>query len=235
MAVSSSLLDHLEELRKRLLFCFYILIVCFGICWFYKKQIIYFVSIPIRPYLSGENLIFTGPMDEFLAFIQICFFSSLVLSFPFIFYHFWKFISPGLHPHEKKISLILNLIGSLLFIGGFLFAYGVVFPLSFKFLLSFDSSIPLISIKEYSSFFIQIVLVFSLLFETPLIILGLVWFGLLNVSQLKKGRKYALVILAFVSACVTPPDALSMVLLLIPLYLLYEGAIIFSKYLPNEN
>ena len=230
MTTSSSFLNHFEELRKRLLFCFYISIAFFGVCWFFKNQIISFISLPILPYLNEEKLIFTAPQEEFLALIKVCFLGSLILSFPFILYQAWRFLSPGLHSHEKRSAFVLSFIGSVLFIGGFLFSYKIVYPLSFQFLLNFGSSLPLISIKEYLSFFIQVSLVFSLLFETPLVIFGLVWFQILHVSQLKKGRKYALIILALTSALVTPPDALSMILLLIPLYLLYEVSIWFCEF-----
>jgi len=230
MTTPSSFLNHFEELRKRLLFCFYILIAFFGVCWFFKTQIISFISVPILPYLSEEKLIFTAPQEEFLALLQVCFLSSFLLSFPFILYQIWRFLSPGLYSYEKRSAFVLSFIGSLLFIGGFLFSYKIVYPLSFQFLLGFGSSVPLISIREYLGFFIQVSLVFSLLFETPLIIFGLVWFQILRVSQLKRGRKYALIILALISALVTPPDALSMILLLLPLYFLYETSIWICEF-----
>ena len=224
---SMSLTHHLTELRTRLISCAVFFTAFFIICWFFSENILKWISLPISPYLkqSEGHLIFTAPMDEFLAHIRVALFGALVLSFPILMFHVWKFLSPGLYKKEKTFLTLLNLAGSFLFFAGILFIYFIVYPLSFKFLMNVGSSMALISVKEYLSFFILTTLIFGLLFETPLIILGLVWVGVLNIQQLKQGRRYAIVILAVLSAVVTPPDILSMIFLMIPLYLLYELAI----------
>ena len=232
-----NLYSHLSELRKCLIFSFFVLCGGFAVCWFFSENILNLISLPIAPYLkhSEGHLIFTAPMDEFLAHIKICIFGAFVLGFPFIIYQVWKFLAPGLYKHEKKIIVSLSLLSALLFFSGILFIYFIVYPLAFKFLLSFGSSTALISIKEYLSFFIQTCLAFGLLFETPLIIFGLVYLKILQVNQLKKWRRYAVVLLAVVSAVATPPDILSMILLLIPLYLLYELSIWTSALLIKQS
>ena len=219
-----NLYSHLSELRKCLIISFFVLCGGFAVCWIFSENLLNLIAFPIEPYLkhSEGRLIFTAPIDEFLAHIKICIFGSFILGFPFIVYQVWKFLAPGLYQHEKKIIVLLSLISALLFVSGILFIYFIVYPLAFKFLLSFGSATALISIKEYLSFFIQTCLAFGLLFETPLIIFGLVYLKILQVNQLRKGRRYAVVLLAVVSAIATPPDILSMILLLIPLYLLYE-------------
>ena len=176
-------------------------------------------------------MIFTAPMDEFLAHIRTALFGALVLSFPIFMFHVWKFLSPGLYKKEKLFLISFNIVGSVLFFAGILFIYFIVYPLSFNFLMNVGSSMALISVKEYLSFFILTTLIFGLLFETPLIILGLVWIGVLNIQQLKQGRRYAVIILAVISAVVTPPDIISMVFLLIPLYSLYELSILTASFL----
>ena len=223
----ANLTFHLAELRSRLISCTVFFTLFFIICWFYSDNILKWIAQPISPYLKSSEglLIFTAPMDEFLAHIRVALFSALVLSFPILMFHVWKFLSPGLYKKEKTVLISLNLAGSVLFFAGILFIYFIVYPLSFKFLMNVGSSMALISVKEYLSFFILTTLIFGLLFETPLIILGLVWTGVLSIKQLKQGRRYAIVILAVISAVVTPPDILSMIFLMAPLYFLYELAI----------
>ena len=240
---NSSLTLHLTELRSRLISCGVFFIVFFAACWLYSSDILKWIARPIAPYLQSSEgrLIFTAPMDEFLAHIRTALFGALVLSFPVIMFHLWKFLSPGLYKKEKTLLILLNTAGSVLFFAGLLFVYFVVYPLSFQFLMNIGSAVALISVKEYLSFFIFTTLIFGLLFETPLIILSLVWMGVLNVQQLKRGRRYAVIILAVLSAAATPPDVLSMILLLLPLYLLYELAVLTagllfpSKQHPAKN
>ena len=233
-----SLVHHLAELRSRLISCTIFFIVFFVLCWSFSENILNLIAQPISPYLKGSQglLIFTAPMDEFLAHIRVSLFGALVLNFPILLFHIWKFLSPGLYKKEKLFFISLHTASTLLFFAGILFIYFIVYPLSFNFLMNVGSSMALISIKEYLSFFILTTLIFGLLFETPLLILGLVWIGILDVQQLKKSRGYALVILAVISAVVTPPDIISMVFLLLPLYLLYELSIFTAGVLfPHQT
>lgn len=234
---STSLTSHLAELRTRLISFTIFFTLFFILCWFYSDNILKWIALPISSYLGASEgrLIFTAPMDEFLAHIRVALFGALVLSFPILMFHVWKFLSPGLYKKEKKILVSLNIVGSVLFFSGILFIYFIVYPLSFKFLMNVGSSMALISVKEYLSFFILTTLIFGLLFETPLIILGLVWTRVLSIKQLKHGRRYALIILAVISAVVTPPDILSMIFLMAPLYLLYELAIFTAGLLFSNS
>lgn len=228
-----SLFHHLSELRARLISCAVFFIIFFSGCWFFSEEILEWIAQPISPYLkqSEGRLIFTAPMDEFLAHIRVALFGALVLGFPVLMFHVWKFLSPGLYKKEKTFFISLYATSTVLFFAGILFIYFIVYPLSFNFLMNVGSSMALISIKEYLSFFILTTLIFGLLFETPLIILGLVWIGILNAQQLKSSRRYVVIILAVISAVVTPPDIISMIFLLIPLYLLYELSIFTASIL----
>ena len=234
----SNLIDHLTEIRTRLISCSVFFILFFILCWVFSSDILKWIAQPISPYLKASEgqLIFTAPMDEFLAHIRVSLFGALVLSFPVFMFHVWKFLSPGLYKKEKVFLILLNLTGSVLFFSGILFIYFVVYPLSFNFLMNVGSSVALISVKEYLSFFILTTFIFGVLFETPLIILGLVWADIVSIKQLKHGRRYAVVVLAVISAVVTPPDIISMVFLLLPLYLLYELAIFTAGILfPHQK
>ena len=119
---------HLTELRARLISCFIIFISAFGLCWFFSENILKWAALPISPYLEQSQglLIFTAPMDDFLAHIRAAVFGALVLSFPAFMLHIWKFLSPGLYKKEKIFFISLNIIGSLLFFAGVLFVYFVV-------------------------------------------------------------------------------------------------------------
>lgn len=230
---SEKLYHHLFELRHKLIFSFIVLCLGFAVCWIWSEDLLSIISRPVQPYLhqSRGKLIFTAPMDEFLAHIKVCLFGAFIFSFPFIIYQVWGFIAPGLYKKEKKILIALSLAGFVLFLSGVLFIYFVVYPLTFKFLFNFGSAAALISIKEYLSFFIQTSLAFGFLFESPIVVLGLVFFNILKAEHLRKWRRYAAVILALISALATPPDIFSMFLLLIPLYLLYELSIFAAGFI----
>ena len=223
-----TLQDHLSELRYRLIFCFVVLATAGAVSWFFKEKILEIIARPVLPYLnlSQGQLIFTAPMDQFLAYIKISVFSAFVVSFPVIAFHIWKFLVPGLYKKEKLLILSFSFFGGLLFFLGVSFIYFIVYPVSFQFLMGMGGASAFISIKEYLSFFIQTSLAFGILFETPLVVVGLALMGVVTVDQLKKMRRYALVLAAVFSAIVTPPDVLSMLFLLIPLYLLYELSIL---------
>jgi len=234
---NAPLVYHLTELRSRLISYAVFFIMFFIACWFFSENILNLIAQPISPYLtqSEGHLIFTAPMDEFLAHIRVAFFGALILSFPIFTFHLWKFLSPGLYKKEKVFFVSLHIVSTILFFAGVLFIYYIVYPLSFSFLMNIGPSLALISVKEYLSFFILTTLIFGLLFETPLIVLGLVWIGVLNTQQLKHSRRYAIVLLAVISALVTPPDVISMIFLLLPLYLLYELAILTAGILFPSN
>ena len=234
---SMSLIDHLGELRNRLILCFVIVTSFAGVCWFFKTSILHFIAEPLSPYLSSSSgkLIFTAPMDEFLAHIKISIFGGLVLGFPFLIYQVWRFIAPGLYKKEKKLILLFSFLGSLLFFLGMAFVYYIIYPLSFRFLMGGGSAEAFISIREYLSFFVQTSLAFGFLFEAPLIVMVLVFAEVLSIETLKQYRRHALVLIALLSAVLTPPDVLSMLFLMIPLYFLYEISILTSSFFTKKK
>ena len=232
-----NLLNHLQELRARIIICFVAFVICFILSWLFKEKILNLLTLPVSPYLhyNDGKLIFTAPMDEFLSFIKLSGFSALAMVFPVLLYHTWGFLAPGLYKRERNFILLFSFLGALLFLMGILFIYVIVYPLTFKFLIGGTASLAMISIKEYLSFYIQTSLAFGLLFETPLIIVGLVYMGIVSVQQLKKSRPYIVIILAVLSALMTPPDVLSMLFLLGPLYLLFEASLILSSWISQSK
>lgn len=222
------LLDHLTELRTRLIKIAYIVFIGSLVCWFYSEYIFNFVRMPIEPYLPAGGLIYTGVVDKFTAHIKVALMAGTILTSPFWFYQIWLFVAPGLYRNEKKYAAMFLGSAVSLFLVGVTFVYKLVFPMAFKFLFSFGGTVdkPMITIEEYLSFFTLTSVLFGICFELPLIITVLGWFGIVNATFLRAQRRYAIVILAVISAVVTPPDALSMLFLLVPLVFLYEVSIL---------
>ena len=236
---ASRLEVHFSELRYRLLKSLFSIFIAFLFCWFFSDEILDFFRRPIQPFLKNTDggLVFTAPMDQFLAHIKISIFAAIFVSSPYWLLQLWLFIAPGLYKVEKKLFLSFWIIGTILFLLGMSFAYFIVFPLIFQVLLFFGNGVdqPMITINNYLSFLVQLTMVFGLIFEMPLVLLFLNHIGLISINNLRKYRKLAVLILAIISAFVSPPDILSMFLLLFPLIGLYEASIfliiVFQKVL----
>lgn len=233
-AHAQSIVEHLTELRIRVMRALYGIIVGFALCWNFSEELMAVIRKPIEPFLgdtTGGGLVFLGVMDKFLAHLKISFLGAIILTCPWWLYQAWKFVSPGLYDKEKKYALGFISFGTVMFLSGVAFAYFLVYPAAFKFLLAFGGTTdrPMITLAEYLSFFTTTTLVFGAAFELPLIITILGMVGIVDEKMLREKRRYAIVILAILSAIVTPPDALSMFMLLVPMVLLYEGSIFLVK------
>ncbi len=223
-----SLTDHLSELRDRIIKIAGAILLMTVVAWNFSDKIIDKVIAPVRSYLPNGKLIYLNPTDMFGLYIKISVVAGVILSCPFWIFQLWKFISPGLYAHEKKYSLLFIGSGVGLFLIGCSFCYFMVLPAALHFLLTFGSAEgqAMLTFTEYLSFFMTMILVFGASFEMPLVIVILGLFGIVDQPFLRAKRRYALVILAIVSAIVTPPDLASMMMLLVPLYVLYEVSIL---------
>lgn len=199
-----------------------------GLCWGFSTELMNLIRYPITPYLPEGGLIFTGVMDKFMAHVKVALLGGVIISCPFWVYQLWKFVAPGLYESERKYAGVFILCGSLLFLIGVGFVYFFVYPVAFEFLMGFgdDADKPMIAIGEYLSFFITTTLLFGLAFELPLFLVVLALIGIIDADFLKRNRRYAIVIMAFMAALLTPPDVISMTMMLVPLYVLYESAIV---------
>jgi sec-independent protein translocase protein TatC len=234
------LLEHLIELRRRLLFSLIALMFGIGICYPLAPTIFQFLTEPLWQAMgeeTGRRLIYTGLTEAFMTYLKIAFFGGFILTFPFIMYQAWLFIGPGLYDHEKKVIWPFVTTSPLLFLMGSALAYYVVCPWAWTFFLSFElpSSTQGLSLQlearmsEYLSLMIKLIMAFGLCFQLPLILTGLAQFGLLSLETLKKNRKYAFLAIVVIAAIITPPDIISPLSLIIPLYTLYEISIILVK------
>lgn len=230
--MSADFTDHLEELRKRILISLVSFVLFAVIAYFFSHHLIEFLILPLRQHKEAQ-LIFQTPSEAFLTHLKVSGFAGLLFSLPVMFFQFWFFVSPGLYAKEKKTFLPLCIISIALFFAGAALAFFLVIPWGLAFLLSFqtDSLKPLFAIGPYFSFLINIVLVFGVLFDFPVVLAGLVKMGVLRVGALAKGRKITIVGIFVVSAVLTPADPISQIMLAIPLWLLFELTLIVAKTL----
>lgn len=223
------LMEHLVELRTRLIRMAISIAVASLICYGYSEIIFNFLREPIAPYLPTGGLVFTAPMDKFMAHVKISIVSGTILSCPFWLYQIWKFIAPALYDKEKKYAVTFISVGTVLFLIGISFAYYLALPAAFEFLMGFGGDIdkPMITITDYVSFFVLTLLMFGLSFELPLIIVILGLLGVVSQKFLREKRRILIVGLAVFSAVLTPSaDLLSMMLMLVPMVVLFEIAIL---------
>ena len=227
-------LDHLEELRWRIIWSLAALVVALGVAFFLvtKLDAIAFLERPILPYLNGRHLVYTHPGDPLSIVMTVTFALGAVLASPVVLYQVWAFLSPALYGHEKKVVLPLLVGATLLFAAGVSVAYVVILPFTLSFLLGFQSSTleAMITAKDYFDFATGISLAFGAVFEMPILIVLLTAFGIVTPVFLARFRRYAIVICAVAAAIITPGDAISATVILVgPLYGLYEVSIVLAR------
>ena len=234
------LLDHLIELRNRLMWAFGAIIVAFLICYQFKEVIYRFLAHPLAEIYAGEpgrKMIFTALTEAFFTYIKVSFWAAICLSFPLIAAQLWKFVAPGLYKNERKAFLPYLCATPLLFAMGASLAYFVVIPYAFRFFLSFetpgtDGSLPIVSepkVNEYLSLVMTLLFAFGVAFQLPVLLTLMARAGLITSSGLISKWRYAVVGMFAVAAVLTPPDIVSQVSLAIPLILLYGVSILSCR------
>lgn len=225
------LLEHLIELRNRLLWCVAAMAVAFGVCFYFAKPIFGFLVQPLLAAGQGK-LIFTDIFEAFFVEIKVAFFAATMVAFPVIATQLWRFVAPGLYSKEKRAFLPFLLMTPVLFTAGAAMAYYLAMPVALEFLLGFSGDVGGVSqealpgVGNYLSFATKFLFGFGVAFLLPVLLMLLERVGILTLGQLKAGRRYAVVGIAVVSAVLTPPDIMSQILLLVPMYFLYEMAIL---------
>src|ERR1041385_5577886 len=227
-----SFLEHLDELRKRIIYSAISIGVGFGISFLFIQQLFDFVMKPLAAGLpAGQHLIYTEPTEAFVLYIQIAAIAGLVLALPLVMTQVWLFIAPGLYAHEKKMAIPFILMSSIFFILGAAFSHYVVFPLTWKFFVSFTSDYLTFMprIEPAFALYIKMILAFGVVFQMPTIVLFLARMGVVTARFLWRHTKYAILIIVIVSAIVTPDGGgVSLVAMSIPLVALYMLSIVLA-------
>ncbi|ESZ85917.1 MAG: preprotein translocase subunit TatC [Blastomonas sp. CACIA14H2] len=233
-ASRAPLLDHLIELRQRLVRCVIALLVSFGICFYFSEQIFSFLVVPLKEAFGdgGGKLVYTKLYEAFFVQVKVAIFAAFCLSFPVIMNQLWAFVAPGLYRQEKRALLPFLFATPVLFTMGAALAYYVVMPTAFHFFLKFQGQAGGLSIEAlpstdaYLSLVMQFILAFGISFLLPVLLMLLNRAGIVSRAQLVSMRRYMIVAAFIVAAVLTPPDVVSQLMLAIPLILLYELSIV---------
>lgn len=228
------LLDHLVELRSRLLRCVWALLIAGAVCYYFSDRIFAFLVQPLREAFgdSGGRLVYTKLYEAFFVQLKVAIFGAFFVSFPIIANQLWAFVAPGLYSREKRALLPFLIATPVLFISGAALAYYIVMPTAFHFFLTFQGDAggleieALPSTDAYLGLVMQFMLAFGISFLLPVLLMLLNQAGIVTRAQLVAARRYMIVAAVAVAAVVTPPDVVSQMMLAIPLILLYELSLV---------
>ena len=225
------LVEHLLELRTRLLHSIIAILIVFAPLFFFANDIYVFISEPLRAFLpEGTTMIATEVASPFLTPLKLTIVLAIFVAIPFILHQLWSFIAPGLYGNEKRIAMPLLISSVLLFYGGIAFAFYVVFPLAFRFFASIGPDVVTVTpdINHYLDFVLKLFFAFGVAFEIPIATVVMVWTGATTVKNLRKKRPYVILGCFVVGMLLTPPDVISQLLLAIPMWILFEVGILFA-------
>ena len=243
----SSFVEHLTELRSRLLKSIIYLFIFFIICYFFAENIYSFLLAPYAEAVKEDDvsrrMIFTALHETFITYLKVAFFAAMFVTSPIILTQIWKFVAPGLYKNEKR-ALLPYLIATptLFFLGGML-VYYLIMPLAIKFFLSFEtttqvSNLPIqleAKVNEYLSLIMRLIFAFGISFQLPVLLSLLARVGFVDSQYLKKRRKYVIIIIFSVAAILTPPDPITQIGLGIPLLILYELSILSVRLIEKKK
>lgn len=242
------LLDHLIELRTRLIYSLVAFVVIFFAAFYYATPIFNFLVQPLADIWQGQEgrrLIFTALTEKFFTNVKVAAFTAAFIGFPFIATQIWLFVAPGLYRNEKQALLPFLIATPFMFFLGGALAYYFVFPAAWKFFLTFEqmamgdpTSLPILlepKVNEYLSLVMQLIFAFGLAFEMPVLLTLLVRVGILSVEGLVSKRRYAIVLAFILAAVLTPPDPISQIALAVPIILLYEVSIWIGRLIERKR
>ncbi len=226
---------HLIELKNRLVQVALVVSMFFGVCFYFIDFLLLWLEDPLPK--KYAELTFITPTEPFFTAMKVSFMGSMFISMPWILYHIWEFIAPGLKVKEKKVTALFVAFGTLFFLFGGLFCYFLVVPLGLKFLLNYGTTWwkMQVTIGFYFSFVVKMILAFAFAFQTPLIMVLLTKFGVINTIKMKLYRKWAFLGTFALAAVLTPPDIITQVLLAFPLYGLYEFGMVVSRFFEDPK
>ncbi len=237
-----TLLEHLDELRKRLMWSVAAVFVGFLVCWYWAQPIFRWMAVPITQFLpAGEKLAFTGLVDPFMLYMKVALLAGIFAASPVILWQFWLFVSPALYRHERRIVIPFVVFTTMFFLAGGYFGYKIAFPMVVKFLLSVGQDFrQVITINEYFSMASKVILGLGLVFEMPVLIMLLARFGIVTAKFLLKYFRFAVLVIFIIAAVITPtPDIPTQCVFALPMIALYLIGVlvawIFGKKRPAEE
>jgi len=233
-------LDHLEELRWRLIWCLIAVMVCAVVGFFLvtRLDVLGILVEPIKPFLHGSKLKYLSPTEPFFITLKLAISVGLVLASPIVIYQIWAFLAPALLPGEKRVIVPALYMGLVLFAAGVTMSYKIVLPMTLSFTMGFqtESLEQSIVIGEYMSFVTRLLLAFGGVFELPVVILILSSLGLVTPEFLASKRRHAIVIITVLASVLTPGDVITLTLMMmVPLILLYEFSIFLSRLVTRRR
>ena len=223
---------HILELRKRIIYCIFYIFINFFILFYYSDILYDIFSIPIKEQLpKGSSIVAINITSTFLIPLKLSINLTLILSFPYILLNFWFFVSPGLYSYEKKKFIQFILLSCFLFFLGIFFAFFIICPFALNFFLNYAPSnvSAMISINNYLDFMFTIILISGICFNIPILINIIIKFNIVKKETFKNNRSYIIVFSFILGMFLTPPDVISQILLAIPIILLFELGVFFSK------
>jgi sec-independent protein translocase protein TatC len=231
-------IEHLEELRKRLIISLIAVGIGFGISYVFSKEIFQFLTIPlVRALPPGANMIYTRLPEAFFTYLKVALLAGIFVASPVVLYQIWLFVAPALYSHEKKYVIPFVIFSTLLFVGGGAFGYFIVFHYGFQFFMGFATDFikPAPTLKEYLSFCALLLLTFGLTFELPLFVFFLSKLGVVDARMLARNRRYVILGIFAVAAILTPPDVVTQLMMAGPLLILYEVSIWVAKIVGRKK
>jgi sec-independent protein translocase protein TatC len=246
VAAPAPIMSHIAELRKRLLLVLSAMVVASALAYVFVEDIYGFLVAPLAEAMDGQGaqrLIYTGLTEAFFTYLKVAIFAGVFLSFPVLLFQVWKFIAPGLYKTERNVFLVFLLATPVLFFLGGACVYYLVLPMVWPFFLGFQTSgaetvLPIqleARVSEYLDLIMTMIFAFGLCFQLPVILSLLARAGIINAGFLRKGRKYAVLIIFILAAFLTPPDVMSQLLLAFPMLVLYEISILVVSYVGKSD
>ena len=231
-----SFLEHLEELRRRIIYSFLYIVAGFSICWWFHEQIFSLMQKPIVQALANHGmdtkLVYLNPTDAFNMYLKVAFLAGVFVASPFVLYQVWAFISPGLYRHERRYVLPFMFSTVGLFLAGGYFGYKMVFPAALDFLIGWSSQFkPMVTIGEYTDLFLTIIAGLGIVFEMPILVFFLSLMGILTAGWMWRNLRYSILVIFIIAAVITPTtDIMNMCIFAAPMIVLYLGSIAIAWF-----